>query len=108
MVQQAGYIPEEKRIDLVSAPNGPSDVALQFTLEDYSFGHLAVNSSSSGASIYLFGKNTGEKTPFTFQYIPIGSYDVKVVGGSTTEVLEDVVVSPWEITTVDIALNEDA
>jgi membrane-associated protease RseP (regulator of RpoE activity) len=65
-----------------------------------------VESTSPGAKIYLFGKDTGEKTPFTFCYIPIGSYDVKVVGKDGSKTVEDVVVEPYLDTDCEVDLSK--
>lgn len=105
-VSKPGYVPEEQTIMLIgSAASGPN-ANVDLNLDPYAYGSLTVESTPSSAKIYLFGKDTGEKTPFTFCYIPIGSYDVKVVGKDGSKTVEDVVVEPYLDTDCEVDLSK--
>lgn len=93
-VSKPGYLPAEKSVMLKGAAAQGSDAHIDLDLDQYSYGSLTVDSTPQGAKIYLFGKDTGEKTPFSFYYLSIGSYDVKVVSPNGTRTMEDVVVEP--------------
>ena len=69
-----------------------------FRLGSYPYGSLNVTSEPAGGEIYLYGKNTGEVTPHIFRYMPIGTYEVKVVGNATFRVADDVTIRPYEVT----------
>ncbi|WP_209628743.1 DUF3344 domain-containing protein [Methanofollis sp. W23] len=92
-VSRPGYLPQEKRIPLVDRQSTPADAAVSFQLEGYSCGALQVTTPQEGARIYLHGKNTGEKTPYIFEYMKIGTYEVKVKDGNTARE-QDVTVLP--------------
>lgn len=103
-VSRPGYIREGKEI-LLTPDEAEYDETVKIYLEDYLYGSLEVNSNPAGARIYLYGKDTGKITPFTFRYMDIGDIDIKVVGDETSETLEDIVIKPYEITTVDVDLD---
>lgn len=84
-VSRPGHLPQEKRIPLVDRQSTPADAAVSFQLEGYSYGALQVTTPQEGARVYLHGKNTGEKTPCIFEYMNIGTYEVKVKDGNTTQ-----------------------
>ncbi|WP_220681294.1 DUF3344 domain-containing protein [Methanofollis formosanus] len=84
-VSRSGYLPQEKRIPLIDRRNTPADAAVSFHLEEYPCGALEVATPEDGARIYLHGKDTGEKTPYTFEHLKIGTYEVKVKDGDTTQ-----------------------
>ncbi|MFA5613958.1 MAG: PEGA domain-containing protein [Methanoculleus sp.] len=97
-VSRPGYIPEEREILLAASS---SDATAKFILEPYTYGSLSVSSTPADARIYLFGRDTGEKTPHTFHYLPIGSYPVKVTGVNRT-VTEDVLITPYQIARMEV------
>jgi hypothetical protein len=97
-ITRPGYLPAEQKILLTDDPNTETDKRLTFRLEAYPYGSLNVTSEPAGAQIYLYNKNTGEVTPHTFRYMPIGTYEVKVVGNATFRTADDVTVRPYEIT----------
>ncbi|HNQ34423.1 MAG TPA: PEGA domain-containing protein, partial [Methanoculleus sp.] len=78
--------------------NAGIDKHLTFRLEACPYGSLSVTSEPAGGEIYLYNKNTGEVTPHTFRYMPIGTYEVKVVGNATFRTADDVTVRPYEVT----------
>lgn len=93
-VSRPGYLPSEQRILLTDDPGAAEDATLSFVLEDYPDGSLTVTSTSDGAKIYLYGKDTGEVTPHTFRYLRIGTYTVKVISGGESRSRDDVTVLP--------------
>jgi len=97
-VTRPGYLPAEEGILLTDDRNADIDKHLTFRLEAYPYGSLNVTSEPAGAQIYLYNKNTGEVTPHTFRHMPIGTYEVKVVGNATFRTADDVTVRPYEMT----------
>jgi uncharacterized membrane protein YgcG len=97
-VTRPGYLPAEQEILLTDDPNTETDKHLTFRLDAYPYGSLNVTSEPAGAQIYLYNKNTGEVTPHTFRYMPIGTYEVKVVGNATFRTADDVTIRPYEVT----------
>jgi len=93
-VCRSGYIPQEQRILLVDDPDLSDDAELSFVLEGYPYGSLTVASDPPGGKIYLYGKDTGEVTPYTFEYMRIGRYEVKVTGDNGSVTRDDIVVLP--------------
>lgn len=106
-VSKPGHIPEEEEVLLTDDRHKDQDAEVSMDLEEYAYGSLTVRSTPEGAKIYLFGKNTGEKTPHTFHYLGIGSYDVKVVGKGSAKTLEDVVILPYEMSECQMDLTLD-
>lgn len=97
-VTRPGYLPAEEDIRLIDDQNNEIDKQVTFHLEAYPYGSLNVTSEPAGAQIYLHNKNTGEVTPHTFRYMPIGTYEVKVVGNATFRTADDVTLRPYEVT----------
>jgi len=96
-VTRAGYLPAEKETRLIDNQNTEIDTRLTFRLEPYSYGSLNVPSEPAGAQIYLYNRNPGEVTPPTFRHMPIGTYEVKVVGNATFRA-DDITIRPYEVT----------
>ncbi|MDD4254371.1 MAG: DUF3344 domain-containing protein [Methanofollis sp.] len=105
-VSKPGYAPAERTVMLVGAATSGPSANVDLRMVPYAYGSLTVDSTSPGAKIYLFGKDTGEKTPFSFYYIPIGSYDVKVVSKDGSKTVEDVVVEPYTNTECRVDLSK--
>ncbi len=103
-VSKPGYIPAEQEFHLIDNLGDGCDATVKLTLEPYSWGSLNVSSTPSGAEIHLYGRDTGEKTPYTFHYLSIGSYTVEVVGECGSKTIEDVTVSPYTITECHVNL----
>jgi len=97
-VTRPGYLPGGEEILLTDDRNAGIDKHLTFRLEAYPYGSLSVTSEPAGGEIYLYNKNTGKVTPHTFRYMPIGTYEVKVVGNATFRTADDVTVRPYEVT----------
>ena len=106
-VSKPGYIPAEQEVLLVDKPGDACDATVKVTLEPYPWGSLAVSSTPSDTKIYLFGRDTGERTPHTFHYLDIGSYPVKIVGKSGSKTIEDVIVSPYATVECHVDLTGD-
>jgi hypothetical protein len=104
-VQAPGFLPAEKELSIIDAMNDPIDAKVFIHLEEYPHGSLNLTSSPPGAKIYLSGRNTGEKTPVIIPYLPIGMYNVKLVGGEESRTYE-VVVTPGEEKSVHAVFPE--
>ncbi len=89
MVSKPGYYPLESTIRITG-----TDQYRRFVLEPYMNGRLSVASTPSGGKIYINGKDTGQKTPYTYQYMDVGEYTVKVVLNKTQATVEDFIVQP--------------
>ncbi|WP_083523450.1 DUF3344 domain-containing protein [Methanofollis ethanolicus] len=105
-VSKPGYTPAEQTVMLKGAGTPGLSANVDLRMDPYAYGSLSVDSTPSGAKIYLFGKDTGEKTPFTFYYIPIGSYDVKVVAKDGSKTVPDVAVEPYTNTECRVDLSK--
>ncbi|WP_292385118.1 PEGA domain-containing protein [Methanoculleus sp. UBA430] len=97
-VTRSGYLPAEEEILLTDDNNAEIDKQFMFRLGSYPYGSLNVTSEPAGGEIYLHNQNTGEVTPHTFRYMPIGTYVVKVVGNATFRTADDVTIQPYEVT----------
>jgi len=100
-LSKPGYLPAQTVIHVVN-----KDLIRRFVMEPYLYGTLNVTSDPSGGKIYINNKNTDEKTPFTFQYIPVGEYTIKVVSGKNQATSVDAMVHPYECKVVSLALKE--
>lgn len=81
-VIKEGYLPVEKEISFICEGNAVDD-SYSFVLEEISTGNLIVTSDPQGCMIFLRGDYTGQVTPYTFEDIPIGTYDVGVMFNRT-------------------------
>ncbi len=105
-VSMPGYLPAE---EVITIPEGSrTGGAITCTLEEYVHGDLLVESAVPDAKIYLYGRYTGEKTPYTFNGMSIGTYEVRAVSDDDSKTVEDVLVKPGETTRCVVALKEDA
>lgn len=73
-----GYYPASKLVTLVDHPGEPCDMTVTLPLEHYLTGIVTIDSDVQGAKIYLFNKDTGRRTPATFDYLSIGTVQGKV------------------------------
>lgn len=96
VVSKPGYYPVENTFRIAG-----TDLYRRFVLEPYMNGRLSIMSTPPGGKIYLNGKYTGQKTPYTFQYMEVGLYSVKVVLNQTKAVVDDYFIEP----NVDNELN---
>ncbi|MDI6718625.1 MAG: PEGA domain-containing protein [Methanomicrobiales archaeon] len=105
MLSKPGYTAAEKSIRLGWTPGEPANQTIRLRLEEYVWGFLTVDSTPAGAKIYIDGRDSGEKTPHTFPAMPIGSYDVKVVGETASRTRERVTVVPGQNTRITVDLT---
>jgi hypothetical protein len=105
-VSAPGYIPQEREIFLLDLPGGGPDAVMEFSLESYTYGSLEITSTPPGARIFLYQRDTGEKTPHVFPYLGIGSYDAKVVSSSDSRTLYDLTVTPYRTTSAHVNLSD--
>ncbi|WP_048149722.1 DUF3344 domain-containing protein [Methanolacinia paynteri] len=103
-VSKPGHIRSGEEI-LLTPDEAEYDAKLKIDLESYIYGSLEVTSNPSGAKIYLYNRDTGKTTPYTFRYMDIGGIDVKVVGEESTETVEDVIINPLETTLCHVDLD---
>jgi hypothetical protein len=89
LVSKPGYFPIESTIRVTG-----TDLVRRFVLEPYLSGRLAIVSTPSGGKIYVNGKDTGQKTPYTFQYMSVGKYTIKVTQNQTKATIEGFMVEP--------------
>lgn len=107
-VTKPGCLPVKREVRLVD--NGREiNTAQHFVLEEIATGRLAVTSNPSGCMVYLRDVYTGQTTPYTFEDIPIGTYDVGVMFNRTLSENRDVTVLAGDVygdTAADFQLEE--
>ena len=106
-VTKPGCLPVKREVHLVD-DGREINMAQHFVLEEIATGRLAVTSNPSGCMIYLRDVYTGQATPYTFEDIPIGTYDVGVMFNRTLSENRDVTVLAGDVygdTTVDFQLE---
>ncbi|MBP1928162.1 hypothetical protein J2741_000709 [Methanolinea mesophila] len=103
-VSLAGYIPGESVIDVPVSRDPVVKSPVRFTLERYPWGDLEVRGGTEGADIFLDGFATGEKTPATLRYIPIGVHEVTLRLGDRSKA-SDVTVRPGELIRCSVTLE---
>lgn len=104
-VSKPGYVPMESTVYV-----SDQDLVRRFVLAEYLYGSLEVSSTPSGGKIYINNKDTSQKTPFTFQYLKAGEYNVKVVLNKTQDSATEQMVEPFRTTRLnfDLSGNETA
>ncbi|WP_394698738.1 DUF3344 domain-containing protein [uncultured Methanoregula sp.] len=100
-ITKSGYVPFSSTVRVNN-----EDPVRRFVLAEYIHGMLKVTSSPEGGKIYINNKDTGEKTPFTFQYMQAGRYTVRVVQNKTQAVVQDVSVEPNNCREVNLTLTK--
>jgi hypothetical protein len=73
-----GYYPSSKVVTLVDYRDDPVDMCITLALEEYHSGTLTIDSEPQGAKISFFNKDTGRKTPASFDCLAIGKIQGKV------------------------------
>jgi len=106
-VSKQGFLPDDEQVWITDSPYDDADESLAFTLKPYTSGSLCVTSDPAGAKIYLNGKNTGEKTPHTFEYMAIGNYEIKVTGNNAYRTEEEFLVLPERCSTCEFDLKAE-
>ena len=104
-VQAAGHIPGEKEVLVTDSIGDLVDSRVFIWLEPYPHGSLNLTSDPDRARVYISGRYTGERTPVTIPYLPIGMYLVKLVGEEESRSYE-VVVTPGEEKNIHAVLFE--
>lgn len=100
-ISKPGYLPEEGEFWMTPSIHGGDSEKFRFSLERYVFGTLRVDSTPSGARIYLYGQNTGLLTPQEFPYMNIGGYNVRLTGKGWSKTVETT-VHPFQVTDVHV------
>jgi len=100
-VSKSGYMPLTSTVWV-----NDEDVVRRFVLGEYLHGMLRVTSIPEGGKIYINNKDTGEKTPFTFQYMQAGHYTIKVVQNKTQAIADDFIVEPNEMREANLTLKK--
>jgi hypothetical protein len=98
LVSAPGFLPQERAILQEDLKGDGPDTVLGFFLESYAYGSLEVTSTPPGARIFLFQRDTGEKTPHVFPSLVIGTYDVKLENGEDSRTIYGVTVTPFGFT----------
>ena len=99
-----GYLPAEREILVPADQDVP--VSVKLSLEMYDSGYLEVVSEPSKAKVYIYGRNSGDKTPVVYSGIPAGKISVKAVSPSgESKTHDEVVVLPGEITRVTFGFS---
>lgn len=93
MVSLPGHLPTHRVISIPRTQEEYIKGTVSFILETYPSGPLRVESVSAGAAIFIDGIATGEKTPFSFTGIPIGTHELTLRSGDTTR-SRDIIVRP--------------
>ncbi|MFA7302996.1 MAG: DUF3344 domain-containing protein [Methanoregula sp.] len=88
-VSRAGYVPMSTRIWITD-----DQIIRRFILKPYTNGCLKIVSTPPNAKIYIDNVDMKKVTPFAFQYLPIGSYDIKTIINGTFAISYDVTVQP--------------
>ncbi len=94
-VSLPGYLPGELVVEIPVSGSDVVKTPAQFMLESYGSGPLVVDSIPQGAAVLIDGLASGEKTPVTFQNIPIGIHEVTMTLDGETRA-SDVVIRPVE------------
>lgn len=103
LVSKPGYLPVESSVNVNN-----KDAVRRFVMQSYLYGMLNVTSDPPGGKIYINNKNTGEITPYTFQYMQAGAYTIKVVQNKLKDTAVDVMVQPYECRDVSLILEKDS
>jgi len=100
-ITKSGYMPLTSTVWVNDV-----DVTRRFILGEYLHGMLRVASVPEGGKIYINNKDTGEKTPYTFQYMQAGHYTIKVVQNKTQAIASDFIVEPNTLREANLTLKK--
>jgi hypothetical protein len=98
LVSRPGYLPAEEKLHVTDNRLNGYDKLVQLQLESYPYGSLNVTSSPGGAKIYLYNRYTGLTTPYTFTYMGIGTYKIKVHNDEVSAERDDILIEPYNVT----------
>jgi len=93
MVSLPGYIPAQRFICVPRTNEEFIKGIISFTLDMYPSGPLRVESIPNGATIYINGLETGEKTPYSFSGIPVGVHELTLKSSKITR-SRDITIRP--------------
>lgn len=88
-VSKPGWVPMSTRIWVTD-----DQIIRRFILKPYTYGCLKIETTPSNAKIYIDNVDTKKVSPFAFQYLPIGSYDIKTALNGTFAFSYDVTIEP--------------
>jgi len=88
IVSVPGYIPGGALVDIPISDGPVVRCPVSFILDTYANGPVTVESIPPGADILLNGYVTGEITPHTFGYLPLGIHQVTVRRNGETRTIE--------------------
>jgi hypothetical protein len=88
IVSLPGYIPGESIVEIPITDGPLVTKPAVFVLDTYAFGPVTVESIPPGADILVDGYVTGEITPHTFGYLPIGIHQVSFRRNGETRTIE--------------------
>lgn len=84
---------------------GGDTATVNATLESEDYGSLTINSTPTGAFIWLDGSNTDKQTPATIDSLSVGSHTVKLTLANYEEYEETVTIEKDETTTINQTLT---
>ncbi len=105
LVSAPGYLPREELIIQQDMPGEGPDNVHEFFLDSNAYGSLELTSTPPGARIFIFQRDTGEKTPHVFPYLDIGTYDVKLEGEADSRTFYGITVTPYGHTSRHVNLS---
>ncbi|HNS83695.1 MAG TPA: PEGA domain-containing protein, partial [Methanolinea sp.] len=100
-----GYYPSSQVVTLVDYRNEQVDMRITVPLDAYYSGSLTIESDPPGAKISFFSKDTGRKTPATFDCLAIGTVSGRVRWDDAERDFE-VDILPGENLTVNLSPPE--
>jgi hypothetical protein len=72
------HIPVEREILVIDDPSQEIDASFKGVLVPYVSGAVALNSTPTGAKVYINNRNTGLTTPVVIDHLPIGQIHIKI------------------------------
>jgi len=72
------HIPVEREILVIDDPSQEIDASFKGVLVPYVSGALSLNSTPTGARVYINNRNTGLTTPVVIDHLPIGQVHIKI------------------------------
>jgi len=95
VISKPGYIPATGTVMIPEGEDESFAGVINCQLKEYPTGSVFADTMPSGAKVYINGVNSGEKTPVTFPYLNIGTYEFRFVNGSVKSGSLEVTVNPW-------------
>jgi hypothetical protein len=88
IVSLDGYFPGESVVEIPDSEDSVVEKPVSLLLENYPCGPLTIETIPEGADISIDDLATGEKTPHTFQNLPLGIHNITVSRNGETRAIE--------------------